>query len=424
MCEPLRWNFRNGPISRMLATVSCCKSRCCTGQLWARTRKNSSVTFTVVRTIVRRERGRYGDDDDVDTIDISCLSLFSGPRILKRFLEHVQTSAVAASRNKTTIYRPERRGWMWNYGVTRPSRNLNAVTLDSGVKEQLVKDIEAYLNPKTRKYYSNRGIPWRRGFLFYGPPGTGKTSFTTALAGHFKLDVFMLSLSSSALNDQKLESLFESLPTKCMVTLEDIDSAGIRREDMNGEKAPKKKTKSSNENGQMVEEEQGLTLSGLLNVLDGIHSVEGRIIIITTNNPDSLDEALVRRGRIDQRILFAYATREVSAEIFRHVFCKSDDELLEGEVSRDHDGIAELARQFAANFPADKLTPAEVQGFLLDERASPEKAVEKIAEHAEGLLKNKARGVNVASFKGAAGAKKEAYAESTSSRSTLLRRLW
>lgn len=352
--------------------------------------------FTIERTIVHREKAREADD----YITISCMSFVSGTRLIKRFLEHIKADIVAALQHKTSIYRAHRRGWWWDNCVTRPSRNLKDITLDSTVKEPLVRDIGDYLDPRTRKYYANRGIPWRRGFLFYGPPGTGKTSFTTALAGHFRLDVYMLNLSSSSLNDQKLESLFSELPTKCMVLLEDIDSAGIRREEMNAATRPSKRRRRDDD-GELEEEEEKITMSGLLNVLDGIHSVEGRIIIMTTNNPDSLDQALVRRGRIDQRILFGYATREVSAEIFRHVYCKSEEELLDNEAARDHDEIGQLARQFSTNFPAEKLTPAEVQGFLLDERTSPESAVEKIAEHAETLIKNREKGVNVAKYSGA-----------------------
>ena len=186
------------------------------------------------------------------------------------------------------------RAGIWDDGVTRPRRTLDAVTLETKLKDELVADIKAYLEQKTRKYYSNRGIPWRRGFLFHGPPGTGKTSFTTALAGHFKLDVYVMSLSATTLDDQRLQSLFGNLPTRWIILLEDIDSVGIQREEMRTTAKKKgKKPKKLDENGDPVgDDPSGITLSGLLNVLDGVHSVEGRIVILTTNKPDTLDDAL------------------------------------------------------------------------------------------------------------------------------------
>ena len=77
-----------------------------------------------------------------------------------------------AKDHTTTIYRPDiasgNHAGNWDAGITRPSRNLNAVTLDSNIKDDLIKDVETYLSPATRRYYVNRGIPWRRGLLFYG----------------------------------------------------------------------------------------------------------------------------------------------------------------------------------------------------------------------------------------------------------------
>lgn len=50
--------------------------------------------------------------------------------------------------------------------------------------------------PPRQEWYTAHGIPWRRGYLFYGPPGCGKTTAVAALAGHLKLDICVLTLSS------------------------------------------------------------------------------------------------------------------------------------------------------------------------------------------------------------------------------------
>lgn len=141
----------------------------------------------------------------------------------------------------------------------------------------------------------------------------------------------------------------------------------------------------------------GVTLSGLLNVLDGINAVEGRIVIMTSNSPDSLDPALIRPGRVDYKVLFGYASKEVAGKLFRHVFIKSPEELVEGEKLTEAD-IPALAEKFAEIVPANELTPAELQGYLLIHRGDPAEAIEGATEWVRETLKTKAQGTNVASF--------------------------
>jgi DNA polymerase III delta prime subunit len=119
--------------------------------------------------------------------------------------------------------------------ATHPARPVSTVSLDEAQKTQVVADINEYLHPATAKWYAARGIPHRRGYLFHGPPGTGKTSLSFALAGMFGLSVYCASLSETELKESDLASLFTHLPNRCIVLLEDIDSAGVRREKGSGD---------------------------------------------------------------------------------------------------------------------------------------------------------------------------------------------
>jgi chaperone BCS1 len=139
--------------------------------------------------------------------------------------------------------------------------------------------------------YANRGIPYRRGYLLHGPPGTGKTSLTFALAGVFGLDIYVVSLLDSSITEEELGYLFRNLPAKCIVLLEDIDTAGLdRKPDTEDEKAaaPEAKDKKGNNEANVVEaltkaitkanqqsepetKKGRISLSALLNIIDGTY---------------------------------------------------------------------------------------------------------------------------------------------------------
>lgn len=327
---------------------------------------------------------------------IRCLG--RNPEPLKRFLQQCKETAKVSEESKTAIYSQGDRmdrydpSTLWCGPQLVLNRPVETVELDDLVKENLVYDMEEYLKPETKEYYAVNGIPYRRGYLFHGPPGTGKTSFCRAIAGHFRLELYMLSLASRSIDETILIRMFEALPTKCVVLLEDVDSAGIVREENPNTIDPMEViTPPPPPPGLMYapypkeDKRPRITLSTLLNVIDGGAAKEGRILVMTTNSPESLDKALIRPGRVDKQVLFPPMSRRSAARIFTRMLSHG----------KDHEGIAKLGEAFASKLPDGQITPAEVQGFLLDHRNSPEEAVKGVEKWSNALLEAKELGKNV-----------------------------
>lgn len=230
---------------------------------------------------------------DKEILTLSCFGRSAGP--IKKLIEHAKAHYHLGHNVKTVIKRPAPKDMRrfggrgsWVKIAERPCRPMKTVVLDEERKQEILADINEYLNPVTARWYANRGIPYRRGYLFYGPPGTGKTSLTFALAGVFGLDIHVVSLLDPTLTEEELGMLFTNLPARCIVLLEDIDTAGLIREPSRDEIEAKKGedgegkrkgedwnvvdlTKALKKANQLSEEEKkkGISLSGLLNIIDG-----------------------------------------------------------------------------------------------------------------------------------------------------------
>jgi len=347
-------------------------------------------------------------------VTLECFPTLRGTAPLREFLDEVrrESTPVTVAETKTTVYRPrdgsrdfdhrrrydqEYEASSWIEAIMRPSRSIDSVALETSKKQALVDDIAYYLTPECECFYANRGYPYRRGFLLYGPPGTGKTSFCLALAGHFSLDLYILSLGDKGMTDQRLDALFGDLPKRCILLLEDVDSAGLEREVSRAE-LRKLRRGREDEWEDRSSSQSSLTLSGLLNNIDGPLSKDGRVVCMTSNAPDNLDPALIRPGRCDQKVLFGYANEEICIKLFEDLYTKTPDELVEGETnaSTQHN-VAQLARTFASAIPSGgKISPAEVQGYLMIHRRDPLAAVAGARTFAKDIIEVKAREKNVA----------------------------
>ncbi|KAG0644415.1 P-loop containing nucleoside triphosphate hydrolase protein [Tuber brumale] len=313
------------------------------------------------------------------------------PGILKEMLEEVLRKSNARDQGKTIVFHAtaDPRGMppRWERALSRPNRSMETVVLERKQKELIVSDIEEYILPATAKWYANRGLPYRRGYLLYGPPGTGKTSLSIALAGLFNLEIYALSLSAGSLTDDTLATLFTLLPSRCIVLLEDVDASNVKR----AADAPTDPSSTSPflDHSPSIPPHSAtkpkVSFSGLLNAIDGAASREGRILIMTTNHRERLDPALIRPGRVDLQISFKCASRDVIESLFLNLY---DVDVGEREALRMPEGfpsvdrILELAGEFGRVLPEGVFTPAEIQGLLLMHKKDPVAAVGAAGEWA------------------------------------------
>ena len=213
--------------------------------------------------------------------------------------------------------------YVWDEGWARVDayapRLLESVLLKPGEKEHVLQDIERFRASRAR--YCRLGVPYHRGYLLYGPPGTGKTSLVSALAANFGMSIYSFNLTE--MTDRSMRGAMNDVPENSIVLFEDIDcmKAGHRREEagapVQGRDPDRPKKDAS---GGL-----GVTLSGLLNVLDGFYAPENVVFIMTTNHAEALDPALLRPGRIDYKLFLGEAADSQKVELYRRFFPEASE---------------------------------------------------------------------------------------------------
>lgn len=259
---------------------------------------------------------------------------WSRTRIIKLLDE---AKATLAKRESFTVM--VRRLTYWDVLDRRRPRPLSSLVLPPGLVESVVDDIQAFR--ASEDWYTDNGVPYRRGYFFIGPPGGGKTSTALAIAGHFGMSVYVLNLGSMGGDDALIDACAE-VPANAMLLIEDVDaaSAAVKRE-------PVKKG----------EKDTRISLSALLNCIDGAVAREGRVLVMTSNHPERLDPALTRAGRVDMTVEFPFAGFDEASRLFARFFPDAPHALLA------------LQRRYLPRAAAD------VQGVCLAHRNDPAAAL-------------------------------------------------
>jgi len=241
-------------------------------------------------------------------------------------------------RNKNDIYKFDDK--YWRYTREQLKRNMSSVFLEEIKKDKLITRLDNFI--KKEDWYIKNGIPYQLGILLHGAPGTGKSSLIKAIASYLNYSIHYIDTASLS----GLEDAVSRLPDKAILVIEDIDSNTVTHS--------RKESKPSegdacSEKTNLLDSLSIISLSSILNALDGLFSSHGRILVATTNHPEKLDSALIRPGRIDLKIEVGYVNIEIFKQFIYNFFPKSDVKFNDIKLK-------------------DKLTVAQLQNMVLEEK--------------------------------------------------------
>ncbi|OCF75658.1 hypothetical protein I204_02950 [Kwoniella mangroviensis CBS 8886] len=318
---------------------------------------------------------------------------FATPRMFTSLLTESHDKFKSLTANKTSIYTPNlSHGATWQRTSSRPNRPWESIFLVSNIKEWILNDCQEFLNES--EFYLRRGIPYRRGYLCFGVAGSGKSSMIGALAAKLNLDIYLVNLGGKSLDDDKLQELLQACSGKCLLLMEDIDCAFTTKKPQDEEEVHPPQHPNSPALANAIrnvqlpkfarQSKEGITLSGLLNALDGVASGEGRLLFCTTDWKDRIDSALSSPGRCDIWIEFKHATRSQAKSLFEY-FYRSDPDSQDtiNEDEKPAMDITSLAEGFSSHIPDDVISVSALQGYLMRHKRQPELAVENVRSWVE-----------------------------------------
>jgi chaperone BCS1 len=275
------------------------------------------------------------------------LKTTNGKKILVNFIRHVSNrydqrkNSIAWKQKVHTISDNE-----WSGRLSNNKMKFENLALRSEIRLVLLTDVREYLD--SEKWYEEMGMAWNRSYLLHGPPGCGKTSIIKCLSIMYGLDIYNLNLNHVK-DDFHLQKLFNALPDKCMLVLEDIDCTS---------------TTLSRDKKQEEEKSDHITLSTLLNLIDGVTSTHGRITVMTTNHVERVDYALVRPGRCDVHLHMEKCDTGQIEYMYQMFFRSSPSK--------------QQLDRLSAKPPDAALSPAEICSIFKTYRSDPHRAWDRM----------------------------------------------
>lgn len=287
----------------------------------------------------------------------------SGLEAVKKIYTDIGDKLTAQFKDRVKVYSSggASYGTGWSLRGLLDKRVPNTIVTDKNLLTEMIEDIKVF--KASKPWYSEKGIPWRRGYILEGPPGNGKSSIILALASELDMNIYYLNPKDAS--DSKTLS---SVPQDALLVVEEVDTLFQRRAEMMAKTKSKLSDISNETLSTEALEPTSKTLqkemSTFINALDGLMAGEGRVLIMTTNRIDSLDPAMIRPGRADRTYHVGNATRFQLKGMFLKFFPDKE----------------ELAEDFSLVLPEGEISMARLQEFFMTYRESADVAFAKATE--------------------------------------------
>ncbi|KAJ6359455.1 hypothetical protein OIU76_001059 [Salix suchowensis] len=230
--------------------------------------KNQEIHDSFLGARVRWSNERYCEGNGKRTLVLR-LRKKDKRRVLRPYLQHILSVADQVEQKSKEIKlfmnlkrNPYENGRWRSVPFTHPA-TMDTMIMDGDLKNKVKADLELFL--KSKQYYHRLGHVWKRSYLLYGASGTGKSSFVAAMARFLNFDVYDINISKVS-DDSDLKMLLLQTTSRSMIVIEDFDRF------------------------LMNEKSRDVSLSGVLNFMDGIVSCcgEERVMVFTMNSFKSL----------------------------------------------------------------------------------------------------------------------------------------
>jgi hypothetical protein len=242
-------------------------------------------------------------------------------------------------------------------------RALDNLIFPRRVKD-LIREIELWRN--SRRWYLERGIPWKRGWLLYGPPGTGKTALARAFAEDLNMPIYVFNLAEMSNHDLIAAWTDMQVNVPCVALIEDIDNIFHGRENVSrkGGLTPLFLGRKR-EDGEAAGAPPllPLTFDCLLNCLDGVERADGIFTIITTNDISKVDPALGQPRRLPDGKVEFISTRpgRIDKAVELGYMEPGDKKLMARRILGEYAEAYREMLEFIDRYPELEETPAQFQ---------------------------------------------------------------
>ncbi|KAI5568525.1 hypothetical protein BDE02_12G019400 [Populus trichocarpa] len=265
--------------------------------------------------------------------------------ILRPYLQHILSVADQVEQKSKEIKlfmnlekNPYENGRWRSVPFTHPA-TMDTMIMDGDLKNKVKADLELFL--KSKQYYHRLGHVWKRSYLLYGASGTGKSSFIAAMARFLNFDVYDINISKVS-GDSDLKMLLLQTTSRSMIVIEDFDRF-------------------------LTEKSRDVSLSGVLNFMDGIVSCcgEERVMVFTMNCKDQIDQAVLRPGRVDVHIQFPLCNFSAFKSLANNYLGVKEHKLFSQ--------VEEILQ-----YGGSSLSPAEIGEIMISNRNSPTRALKSV----------------------------------------------